>query len=96
MIGLFSSDAAVVVNVFFLLTFPLVGLAAYLVLRRLTLSRPVAIVCSILYTLLPYHFARGEVHLLLSAYYVVPLGAYLVLAVLGDRPLFGDWRVDAR
>ena len=37
-IGLFSSDSAVVINVFFLLTFPLVGLAAYLVLRRLTLS----------------------------------------------------------
>jgi hypothetical protein len=92
-IGLFSSDAAVVVNVFFLLTFPLVGLAAYLVLRRLTLSVPVAIVCSILFTVLPYHFWRGELHLLLSAYYVVPPGAYLVLAVLGDRPLFARWRL---
>jgi hypothetical protein len=92
-IGLFSSDAAVVVNVFFLLTFPLVGLAAYLVLRRLTLSVPVAIVCSILYTVLPYHFWRGELHLLLSAYYVVPPGAFLVLAVLGDRPLFTRWRL---
>ena len=58
-IGLFTSDAAVVVNVFFLLTFPLVGLAAYLVLRRLTVSVPVSIVCSILYTLMPYHFG-GE------------------------------------
>ena len=55
-IGLFTSDAAVVVNVFYLLTFPLVGLAAYLVLRRLTVSPAVAIACSILYTVLPYHF----------------------------------------
>src|SRR5687768_9700514 len=92
-IGLFSSDAAVVVNVFFLLTFPLVGLVAYLVFRRLTLSVPVAIVCSLLYTLMPYHFARGELHLLLSPYWVVPLGAYLVLAVLGDRPLLSGRRV---
>jgi phosphoglycerol transferase len=92
-IGLFTSDAAVVVNVFFLLTFPLVGLAAYLVLRRLGVSAPVSIVCSILYTLMPYHFFRGELHLLLSAYYVVPLGAYLVLAVLGGRPLWGRWRL---
>jgi len=96
LLGLFTSDAAVVINLFFLLTFPLVGLAAYLVLRRLTISVPVAIVCSCLYALLPYHFVRGEGHLLLSAYYVVPLGAYLVLAVLGDRPLFarrdaGGW-----
>ena len=59
-IGLFSSDAAVVVNVFFLLTFPLVGLAAYLVFRRLTLSVPVAIVCSLLYTLMPYHFGAAS------------------------------------
>jgi phosphoglycerol transferase len=92
-IGLFTSDAAVVVNVFFLLTFPLVGLAAYLVLRRLTVSVPASIACSILYTILPYHFVRGEAHLLLSAYYVVPLGAYLVLAILGDRPLFARWRL---
>ena len=92
-LGLFSSDAAVVVNVFFLLTFPLVALAAYLVFRRLTLSVPVALVCSILYTVLPYHFARGEGHILLSAYYVVPVGAYLVLATLGDRPLFAGRRV---
>ena len=91
-IGLFTSDSAVVINVFFLLTFPLVGLAAYLVLRRLTLSPTVAIVCSILYALLPYHFLRGEGHLLLSAYYAVPLGAWLVLSVLADRPLFGTRR----
>ena len=91
-IGLFTSDSGVVINVFFLLTFPLVGLAAYLVLRRLTLSPPVAIVCSILYALLPYHFLRGEGHLLLSAYYAVPLGAWLVLSVLADRPLFGTRR----
>jgi hypothetical protein len=92
LLGLFTSDSAVVMNVFFLLTFPAVGLAAYLVLRRLTLSVPVAMACSILYALLPYHFTRGEGHLLLSAYYAVPLGAYLVLSVLGDRELFAGRR----
>ena len=87
-LGAFGLDAPAVLNVFFLATFFLVGLSAYLVLRRLTVSWPVAIVCSTLYALLPYHFYRGEDHLLLSAYYAVPLGAYLVLAVLGDEPLF--------
>jgi len=91
-IGLFTSDSAVVLNVFFLLTFPLVGLAAYLVLRRLSLSVPVAIACSALYAVLPYHFTRGEGHLLLSAYYAVPLGAWLVLSVLEDRPLWAGRR----
>ena len=87
-LGAFGLDAPAVLNVFFLATFFLVGLSAYLVLRRLTVSWPVAIVCSTLYALLPYHFYRGEDHLLLSAYYAVPLGAYLVLAVLGDEPIF--------
>jgi hypothetical protein len=92
-LGLFSSDPAVVMNLFFLFTFPLVGVAAYLVLRRLTLSAPVAIALAVLYSLMPYHFVRGEAHLLLSAYYVVPLGAYLVLCVLQDRPLLAGRRV---
>ncbi len=87
-VGLFCSDAPVVMNLFFLAGFFLVGLTAYLVLRRLTLSRPTAIVCSALYALLPYHFLRAEYHLFLAAYYAVPLGAYLVLAVLGGEPLF--------
>jgi phosphoglycerol transferase len=88
LLGAFGLDPAAVVNLFFLLTFFLVGLSAYLVLRRLTVSGPVAIVCSALYALLPYHFYRGEDHLLLSAYYAVPVGAYLVLMVLGGEPLF--------
>lgn len=91
-IGLFSSDVATVVHVFFLLTFPLAGLAAYLVLRRLGLSTAASTVCAVLFALLPFHFVRGEGHLLLSAYYAVPLGAYLVLAVLADRPLVGPRR----
>jgi phosphoglycerol transferase len=91
-LGVFSSDSSVVMNLFFLFTFPAVGLASYLVLRRLELSVPVAIACSILFALLPYHFERGEGHLMLSAYYAVPLGAYLVLSVLGERPLFAGRR----
>ena len=91
-LGLFTSDSAVVLNLFFLLTFPAVGLSAYLVLRRLGLSRAASIACSVLFTVMPYHFTRGEDHLLLGAYYAVPLGAYLVLAVLGERPLFGSRR----
>ena len=92
-LGLFTSDSAVVLNLFFLLTFPAAGLSAYLVLRRLDLSRAASIACSVLFTVLPYHFTRGEFHLLLAAYYAVPLGAYLVLAVLGQRPLFGSRRM---
>ena len=94
-LGLFTSDPAVVLNVFFLLTFPAAALTAYLVLRWLSLSRAAAIACAVLFAVLPYHFTRGEIHLLLAAYYAVPFGAYLVLAVLGERPLFASRRMVA-
>ncbi len=87
-----SSDPATIVNVFFLLTFALAGLASHAVLRSLDVSARPAAIASILFALLPYHFFRGESHLLLSAYYAVPLSAYLFLAVLGGRSLFSPQR----
>lgn len=92
LLGLGTGDPALVMNLFFLLTFPLVALTSYLVLQRLAVSRGISLVVALLYTFLPYHFQRGEVHLFLAAYYAVPLGAYLAIAVFrGDR-LFGRWR----
>jgi hypothetical protein len=91
-LGLGTGDPALVMNLFFLLTFPLVALTAYVVLRRLPVSRGIALVVALLYTFLPYHFQRGEVHLFLAAYYAVPLGAYLAIAVFRGDPLFGRWR----
>ena len=91
-LGLGTGDPALVMNLFFLLTFPLTALTAFIVLRRLAVSREISLVIALLYAFLPYHFQRGEVHLFLAAYYAVPLGAYLALAVFrGDR-LFGRWR----
>ena len=84
---LFGSPAAAV-NVFFLLTFPLAAAAAFLVLRMLGVARAASVICALLFALAPYHFERGEGNLFLSAYWVVPLGAYLVLATLGGGSLF--------
>lgn len=86
--GLFTSDPAIALNVFFLLSFPLVALSSYLVLRVLRLSAAVSLVCSVLFALLPYHFIRGEQHLFLAAYYTVPVSCYLFLQVLRGEPLF--------
>jgi phosphoglycerol transferase len=90
--GLVADNAASVMNVFYVLTFPLTAVTAFLVLRRLPVYRGIALVCALLYTLLPYHFLRGEVHLFLAAYYAVPIGAYLMIAVFRGDPLFGRWR----
>jgi phosphoglycerol transferase len=87
LLGLVSSDPAMVMNLFFLLSFPLVGGSAFLSLRLLGFSRGTAGVLACLVAILPYHFIRGERHLFLAAYWSVPLGAFFVLAVLEGRPL---------
>jgi hypothetical protein len=86
--ALFTSNPAVVVNLYFLAGFPLVALSAVLVLRRLGVSRPTSAVIAALYALLPPHFLRGEQHLFLGAYISAPIGCYLILRTLGDKPLF--------
>lgn len=91
-LALTSSNPALVANLFYLLSFALVSLSSFFVLRRLGVSDAVAVVVSVLFSLLPYHFFRGESQLVLSAYYSVPLGALLFLALLDDRPLFGRRR----
>jgi phosphoglycerol transferase len=91
-LALFSANPALVMNLFFLLTFALVGLSCHFALRRLGVSAPVAAVVSVLFSLLPYHFFRGESQLLLAAYYSVPLSALLFLELLDGRPMFDGWR----
>ena len=94
MLGRGTSDPAVVGNVFFLLGFGLVAATAFVVLRWFGLSRAVCCACALLFSLSPYHFQHNEATLSLSAYYGVPLGAYLILAVLSGRRLFAT--VDGR
>jgi hypothetical protein len=91
-LGLFGLGSAAAMNVFYLLTYPAAGVAASLVLRRLGAEQGPSLVCALLYALAPYHFIRGETHLWLSAYYAVPVGAYLAMAVLGGEELLGRRR----
>jgi phosphoglycerol transferase len=85
LLGLFSSNPVAVFNVYFLLSFPLAALTAFLVLRWLRISRWTAVALSVIYALTPYHFRHQT---FLFAYYTVPVAAYLVLAVYAGAPLF--------
>jgi hypothetical protein len=87
-LGFVLRDAVLTVNVYYIFTFVAVALAAWFVLRRLGVSRLVAAVVAIVYSFLPYHFARGEAHLLLSGYFMVPIATLLILQVLSDDPPF--------
>jgi phosphoglycerol transferase len=56
MIIIFTGGYAKTLNIFFLLTFPLTTLVSLYTFRSLKLSFAPAVVGSILYTFLPYHF----------------------------------------
>jgi phosphoglycerol transferase len=84
-LALCSSDPAVLVNLFFLLTFPPTTLTTLWTLRRFGVGAGPALVCSLLYAFTPYHFFRGQAHLFLSAYHLVPLVVGVALDVALDR-----------
>lgn len=86
-ISLFTSNYAIAMNLFFLSTFPMTTLSTLLVLRQFNLSLAIASIGGLLYSFLPYHFMRGENHLFLSAYYLVPLVVMIILWVF-DGSLF--------
>ena len=74
LLSLFTRNYAVIMNLFFFLTFPLTAITSLFVLRSFDISYPSAIVVSLLYVFLPYHFLlRGWAHLFSSAYYLVPV-----------------------
>ncbi len=89
LIGIPFGNPAEVDNLFFLLCFPLIALSGYAGLRAVGISRGASVVCAVLFTLLPYHFFDAESHIFQGAYFTVPLGCFLVIAVLSDKALFG-------
>lgn len=99
LLGLATSGYAQAMNLFFLLTFPLTALSALYVLRQFGLAVGPSLCGSVLYTFLHFHFTRGQHHLFLAAYYLVPLAVMVALWIMaGAVSLVGeggrrwDWR----
>lgn len=76
-----TRDSAMTVNLFYLFTFPAIALSMLFAARYSRLRRPVALAIALLYAFAPYHFIRGEGHLLLSAYFMLPIGLVVALRV---------------
>ena len=66
-LGVLLGDPVLVLNVFFLLSFPLIAVVAFLVFRRLGISIVVSVFAGSVFAILPYHFARNVDHLFLSS-----------------------------
>jgi len=93
---LFTGDFGSVVNLYFLLGFPLTAVAMLYALRALGFSYFAGFVPALLYAFLPFHMQRGEDHILPATYVVVPLVALTALWIAAGNPLYrqsagGKW-----
>jgi hypothetical protein len=82
---------AMTMNIFFLLTFPLTTIATLFVFRKLNISPIPAITGSLLFTFVPFHFLRGEWHLVLSSYFLLPLMVLVIFWIFEDDFLLSDF-----
>ena len=81
-------DFGIAFNFFYLLSFLLITWTSLFVMRRSGVSRPVAVVSSLLYAFAPYHFMRGQMHTFLGAYFSIPLLVLLLLRLSEGRSSF--------
>ena len=99
LLGLTTRHFGLVMNLFYLLTFPAVCIGTLYVLRQFRIGYPAAFLGSYLFTFLPYHFMRGESHAFLAAYYLIPFIALLMFRVASESPpllKMGSIRLDWR
>lgn len=81
-----SRDWGLALNTMYIGGFVLIAAAAYLALRWLHVGPIVAAGGAVVTAVLPYHFARNEMHVLLSDYSAIPLVVALAVALLSDTP----------
>lgn len=85
---------AVAFNLFYVVSFPLASLSAFLVFRALGFSRGPSLVSAVLFAFLPYHFLKGARHLSLASYcslasyWMVPPALLLALRLWTGRRMF--------
>jgi len=89
LIGLFAHDWALTMNLYYVIGFPLAAVTAVAALRDIGVSRAMSGSLAVVYSLATYHFIRGEAHLFLASYFVVPLAVLLVVRVLQGRRIWG-------
>ncbi|MTD14108.1 hypothetical protein GIS00_09140 [Nakamurella sp. YIM 132087] len=86
----FSADSwPLVFNIYYVLGYPLAGMAAVFFFRRCGMAVPLAVALSVLFSVSPYHFYRNETHFFLGEYWLLPPAMWIVLRVLQGRPIWG-------
>lgn len=85
---LFTHNWGLMLNLYYLLTYPLTVFTALYALRRLGVSTGMAIAGALLYSIFPFHLLRREAHLFIGTLYTQPLACLVVIWVAMGNPLF--------
>ncbi|HAS92527.1 MAG TPA: sugar translocase, partial [Clostridiales bacterium] len=75
-LGIIFNNSFEAINLYFLLGFPFVFIATYIISRKFELTPSIAFVSSVLYAFAPFHFMRLG-HLFYTWYFVVPIFYYI-------------------
>ena len=82
--AVFTHDPFLIVNWYYLLSFPMIACTFLFLMRSLGVRAFPALVFSIAYCFLPGHFKRGTCHLFLATYFMIPLFTCMVAWLLVD------------
>ena len=82
--SVFTHNLFLLTNLYYLVSFPLITLAALYVFRQFNLSAVPAVFCSLIYAFLPYHFFRNQSSLNIASYYLVPPAMLVVLWLIRE------------
>ena len=81
LVNLVSGSSFLGINLLLFLSFPLVAVLTYLLLRMVSRGGPVAIALATAFALIPYHFGRGLGHTYLATLYSGVTGMLLVFVI---------------
>jgi phosphoglycerol transferase len=84
----FTSDFGALMNIYFVIGFPLAAITAVWFLRLVGVSRTLSVALGVVFSIAPYHFIKGEGHLFLAAYFVVPLALGILYLVATGQPVW--------
>ncbi len=85
LIGFILPNDAVVLNLYYLMSYPLISLATYFLLRESRVSRSWALVGALLFSFTNYHIYRNTYNIYLGVYFMVPLAFTVLLWLVQKR-----------
>jgi len=83
--SLFTSDAFLITNLFFIFTFCFISFTSFIALRAFNFSIVTALAISLIYAFTPYHLLRNVWHLFLSNYAAIPLVVMVAIWIAQNK-----------